>query len=174
MRPASRNGPACPVTSRSRHSRIGRGRRGGYSLIETMSVMVILGILTSIAVPRFGRSLERAKADVAVANLRAVWAAERIYWLENRRFTSDLSTFVDRSDTPQFHGLLERSIVHGAVNSPYSYHVSEASAMTFTASATRTAGGSWSGTFTIDQDGTFDENSRLQCEGEPDIVLGLQ
>lgn len=151
-----------------------RGLRAGYSLVESMTVMVILGILTSIALPRFGRSLEQAKADVAAANLRAVWTAERIYWLENRQYTADLTTFVDRADTPQYHGLLDRSIAYAGEDAPYAYQVTEATATSFSATATRQNSPSWSGAFTITHEGTFTDDSKLSCEGERDIVMGFQ
>ena len=44
--------------------------------------------------PKFSRSLESAKADVAGANLRAIWTAERIYWLDNRTYTTSLDLLV--------------------------------------------------------------------------------
>jgi len=41
-------------------------------------VLIIMGIFITLAMPRFSRSLESARADVAGANLRAIWTAERI------------------------------------------------------------------------------------------------
>ena len=53
-------------------------------------VFIIMGVMIGLAMPRFSRSLESARADVAGANLRAIWTAERIYWLDNRTYTADL------------------------------------------------------------------------------------
>jgi type II secretory pathway pseudopilin PulG len=139
-----------------------------------MTVTVIVGILSTIAVPRFGRSLEQAKADVAAANLRAIWTAERIYWLDHRAYTNDLSTFVDRSDTPQYNGLLDRSITSTTGNSPYIYQITQADASTFTATATRQGGGGWTGTLSILQDGSFTSDSVISCPGQVDIVIVTQ
>ena len=63
------------------------GRRA-YTLVEMTVVLTIMGVLTSLALPRFSRSLESARADVAGANLRAIWTAERIYWLDNPMYNS--------------------------------------------------------------------------------------
>ena len=68
-----------------------RPARAAYTLVEVTVVLVIMGVLLGLALPRFSRSLESARADVAGANLRAIWSAERIYWLDNRTYTADLS-----------------------------------------------------------------------------------
>jgi len=48
-------------------------------MMELMIVVVILGILVAIAIPRYGRAVERAKDKEAVADLYAIMAAEKIY-----------------------------------------------------------------------------------------------
>ena len=73
---------------RAMHS--GAGRRG-YSLVEMIVAVIVAGVLLSIGVPRFQRSLEQSRADVAGANLRAIWSAQRLYWLQNRAFAADLN-----------------------------------------------------------------------------------
>ena len=70
-----------------------RGRRG-YSLVEMMVAMTILGVLFSMGIPRFQNSLEQSRADVAGANLRSIWSAKRLYWLENRTYSPDIQTLV--------------------------------------------------------------------------------
>ena len=112
--------------------------------------------------PRFSRSLESARADVAGANLRAIWTAERIYWLDNRTYTADLDLLCSLN-------LLDPSIPS---NTYYSYLVTAADSATFTATAQRSGGASWSGTLTITQDGVL--TGSLTKSGEADIEVGFQ
>src|SRR5271157_5862294 len=70
------------------------GGSRGYTLVEMMIVLVVVGVMISFGIPQFSRALEQARADVAGANLRAIWTAERIYWLDNRNYTSSLNVLV--------------------------------------------------------------------------------
>jgi prepilin-type N-terminal cleavage/methylation domain-containing protein len=120
--------------------------RRGFSLVELMVAVVVLGILSSIGIPRFQQSLEQSRADIAGANLRAVWSAERLYWLQNRTYATDLNTLLSAN-------LIDPSLT--TATAPYTYVVSNASESGFTATATRSSGFSWSGSFSIAADGTF-------------------
>ncbi len=136
----------------------------GYTLVEMMIVLVVLGVMISFGVPQFTRALEQSRADVAGANLRAIWTAERVYWLDNRTYTSSLAVLVSAN-------LLDPTIPS---DTSYTYLVSDADTTTFTATATRAANVSWSGTFSITQDGTFTSNSVLSCPNQANIVIGFQ
>jgi prepilin-type N-terminal cleavage/methylation domain-containing protein len=142
----------------------GRGRAGrrAYTLVEMSVVLIIMGIFITLAVPRFSRSLESARADVAGANLRAIWTAERIYWLDNRTYTTSLDVLVSLN-------LLDPSITS---NTSYTYLVTAADVATFTATAQRAPNVSWSGTVTITQDGGL--TGTLTCPGQANIVVGFQ
>ena len=54
-------------------------------------VTVLVGVLVAIAAPSYQRAIQQSRVDVAAANLRAIWAAERLFWLQNQTYTSDLS-----------------------------------------------------------------------------------
>ena len=103
--------------------------RAAYTLVEVTVVFVIMGVLIGLALPRFSRSLESARADVAGANLRAIWTAERIYWLDNRTYTSDLDLLCSLR-------LLDPSITS---NTYYNYLVTVADSATLTATASAPA-----------------------------------
>src|SRR4051794_10467781 len=68
-----------------------RTRRRGYSLMEVAVVVTLMSVILSMTAPSFQRAVETTRADLAAANLRALWAAERFYWLEYRTYTDDLS-----------------------------------------------------------------------------------
>ena len=54
-----------------------------YTLIELVVVIMIIGILASIAVPQFVRSREKAYDKEAIRTLRSIHHSERMYHLEN-------------------------------------------------------------------------------------------
>lgn len=44
----------------------------GFTLIEVLAVLVVMGIIAAIAVPTISRSTERAEAEVCHANIRDI------------------------------------------------------------------------------------------------------
>ena len=138
-------------------------RRRGWSLVEVMVVVTVMSVLISMSVPSFQRSLEQSRADIAGANLRAVWSAERLYWLENRTYTNDLTEL-------QSLGVLDPSIA--SATNWYVFAIGAADAASFTATATRTGSSVRTGQFSIDETGTV--SGVVQASGEPDIVPGFQ
>ncbi|OHB82777.1 MAG: prepilin-type N-terminal cleavage/methylation domain-containing protein [Planctomycetes bacterium RBG_16_64_12] len=127
-----------------------------------MVVLAVMGVLLSLSAPSFRRSTQQSRADVAGANLRAIWAAERLYWLEYRAYTNDLSLL-------ESLGLVDPTVV--AATTPYTYSIPSGDASTFTAAATRAGSARWWGQFTIDQDGLV--SGTVQATGQPDIVPGF-
>ena len=136
-----------------RSSRLRRGRARGLTLLE---------IMISMAVPSFHRTIEQVKADVAVANLRAVWSAQRFYWMDNRGYAASLSQLRDLD-------LVDSALTSG--DGPYSYSVSTTSGG-FSASATRSGTSRWSGGFSIDQSGQI--TGAVRALSEADIVAAPQ
>lgn len=118
----------------------------GFTLIELMVVLVIIGVMAAMSMPSFHRAIEQSRADIAAANLRTIWAAERIYWLENHTYTPTVATALQDL---QNMGLVESEVVSGAGG--YTYAVTAAGTTTFTATATRT---STSDVLSIDATGT--------------------
>ena len=121
-------------------------------------VTIIVGILASLTVPSFHRALEQSRADVASANLRAIWSAQRLYWLENRTYAPDLQTLYALD-------LLDPTV---SVQTFYTFEIGSADASTFSALAIRAGNGSWNGTLSIDQTGLI--AGVLSSSGAPDIV----
>ena len=142
---------------------IHRRARRGFSMVELMIVVTILMILVSTAIPSFHRSLEQSRADIAGANLQAIWSAERLYWLEYRTYTTSLTDL-------QALGLVDPIIVAGTDS--YTYAVTAADAASFSATATRTGSTRWSGSFAIAEDGSV--SGVVQATGESDISPGFQ
>ncbi|MFA5411309.1 MAG: prepilin-type N-terminal cleavage/methylation domain-containing protein [Candidatus Omnitrophota bacterium] len=54
----------------------------GFTLVELIIVIVILGILVTLAIPAYRNTQERALDKEAASSLRTIQAAEKIYYME--------------------------------------------------------------------------------------------
>jgi type II secretion system protein G len=75
----------------------------GFTLIEVLIVVIILGILATISVPQFTKMVARARTAEAYSTLGAIKTAQEIYRLENDTYVADLTaldvTFPDGDGT---------------------------------------------------------------------------
>ncbi|MCQ2033332.1 general secretion pathway protein G [Stutzerimonas stutzeri] len=65
-----------------------RRTQGGFTLIEIMVVVVILGILAALVVPQVMSRPDQAKVTVAKGDIKAVAAALDMYKLDNFAYPS--------------------------------------------------------------------------------------
>ena len=63
----------------------------GFTLIELLVVVLIIGILSSIALPQYTRAVDRARGTEALTNMKSLADAQNIYYLNNTSYTSDTS-----------------------------------------------------------------------------------
>jgi general secretion pathway protein G len=71
-------------------------RRGGFTLIEMMVVMVVIGLLLTIAVPRYLRSLERSKEAVLKQDLSALRESIDKFYGDTGKFPESLAMLVEK------------------------------------------------------------------------------
>ena len=59
--------------------------RRGFSLIEIMIVVLIIGILLAIAVPNFVKARESSRTKACVANMKQIQSAKEQWAMDNRQ-----------------------------------------------------------------------------------------
>jgi len=68
-----------------------RSRATGFTLIELLIVVVIIGILASIAIPKFSATKGRAYTATMKSDLRNLATAEESYYYTNDVYSTDLT-----------------------------------------------------------------------------------
>ncbi len=64
-------------------------KKKGFTLIELMIVVAIIGILAAIAIPNFVRFQARSKQSEAKTNLKALFTAQKAYYGEKDAYLTD-------------------------------------------------------------------------------------
>lgn len=66
-------------------------KRAGFSLIELMIVIALIAFLATIAVPSYNRYIAKAKRAEAYMQLSSLYAAQKAYWAEYGKYSTQLS-----------------------------------------------------------------------------------
>jgi prepilin-type N-terminal cleavage/methylation domain-containing protein len=62
--------------------------RKGFTLVEIMIVVLIIGILLAIAIPNFVKARETSRTKSCIANLKQIEAAKEQWAMDNRAGTT--------------------------------------------------------------------------------------
>ena len=70
-------------------------RKSGFTLVEIMIVVAIIGLLAAIAIPNYARSRLAAQMNICITNLRYIDGAKQQWALEQRKLETDTPTGSD-------------------------------------------------------------------------------
>ena len=77
------------AVSKKNHPRL--GRRRGFSLIELMLVLLLIGVLVAVALPFYKGYKERTRVAQAINDITAISMAATNYWIDNRAYPASLA-----------------------------------------------------------------------------------
>lgn len=106
-----------------------RTRGSGFTLLELLIVVIIVGILAGVALPQFNRMTMRARRAEAQNMLNAIMTAEMLYYQEQTKFTN----FANNAAAATQGLMVDLPL---DANTPWDYAASGASAANVTVTAT--------------------------------------
>jgi type II secretory pathway pseudopilin PulG len=118
-----------------------------------------MGVLAAFSVPQFSKAMEQSRANIAVANLRTIWTAQRAYALQQIQ-TTGTNTYASDLDTLRNAKLIDQAIVDDTGGDPspgitYVYQINQTDSTSFTATARRVNSTVWISTLAIDAQGNI-------------------
>ena len=75
--------------------KIKTSRRGGFTLIEIMIVVAVIGLLAGISTPSMVRARDTSQLNAIINNLRVIEASKDAWALENKQGDGALPTGTD-------------------------------------------------------------------------------
>jgi type IV pilus assembly protein PilA len=81
-------------------------RRAGFTLIELLIVIVIIGILAAIAIPKFGKTREKAYFKAMMSDLRNLNNQQEIYYSSPANSYNYAAAVTDLTDFTMSQGVV--------------------------------------------------------------------
>jgi general secretion pathway protein G len=93
-----------------------RTRQAGFTLIEMLLVVVIIGLLATIATVSIPKSLNKARRSKAAADVQSIGVAIQSYYMEEGKYPGSLDALTSGDDP-----YLEKGIPNDPWGNSYSY-----------------------------------------------------
>ena len=126
-----------------------RLRKKGFTLVELIVVVIVIGILATVAVPQYLKATERAKLGKARNAMALIAQGEKLY-------RADLDTYINTAldaNNAVLGPYVE--LVDVDADPDWSYQVTGAGAGAFLITATRTGGSNNGESITLNQAGVW-------------------
>ena len=88
--------------------------RKGFTLIELLIVVVIIGILAAIAIPKFASTKEKAYITAMRSDLRNMMTAQESYFSDYGTYSTATSNLKGFSQTTGVYVAIDGSVTDGA------------------------------------------------------------
>ena len=82
--------------------KVSTNRKSGFTLVEIMIVVAIIGLLAAIAIPNFVKARTASQKSACIANLKQIDGAKQTWALENKKVSSDTPAKTDLYGTDKY------------------------------------------------------------------------
>lgn len=139
--------------------------RHAFTLIELMIVIGTIAFLAAISIPTFSKFIAKAKRTEAHMNLHALYAAQKAYWAEHGKYSTQLSGPESVGWKPEgYHGGGETE------NFAYTYGFSGTEGQNYFTGKLKTAASYLSGAKADDKGFVAYAVGDIDADGKPDII----
>lgn len=91
--------------------RVARQAEAGFTLIEILLVVVIIGILAAVAVPKLSGRVGQAKQNAASSSIGSIGLAINMYEVDNGKYPDSLQNLVTKGSEDNWNGpYLEKGV----------------------------------------------------------------
>jgi prepilin-type N-terminal cleavage/methylation domain-containing protein len=82
--------------------KVNTSRKSGFTLVEIMIVVAIIGLLAAIAIPNFVKARAASQKNACIANLKQIEGAKANWALENKKQNTDTPGVADLYGTTAY------------------------------------------------------------------------
>ena len=105
-----------------------RGKPNGFTLVELLVVLAILGLVAAVATPQVLKYLAKAKTDTARIDIKGIGVALDLFLLDTGHYPSEqegLAVLVEKPNGGEWHGpyLKSKRVPLDPWGRPYNYRI---------------------------------------------------